>query len=237
MTSRLMGQETELAIQFQPKPGTSHPGNLYIFELFKEAIINQCKIRPASTFVDKIQFFVENGGAFTYECLPHALNGGLLEISTPECANPSELLLYQKTHEQIVIDSIPLIESKLSQNGFPGKLRFIKNCRDIKSNIYGAQENYQVSIANGTWLKLFRLGNYLSIPSAFILILTNLIILLIFVALFFCFLITQFSLAAISYILYICLHLILGLIPYLNIANSKFLEFFANLPGRVLQFF
>ena len=44
---------------------------------------------------------------------------------------------------------IPAAETSLGEQGFPGKLGLLKNCRDAQGHVYGAQESFQVSVASG----------------------------------------------------------------------------------------
>src|SRR5262249_22948989 len=98
--------------------------------------------------------------------LTQALKGGLLEASTPECAGPSQLLLYQKAEEALLLRAMPIAEDALRARGFDGEIGLLKNCRDAEGHIYGAQENYEVSIAHGLGLVLYRLGLALLFPIA-----------------------------------------------------------------------
>ncbi|MCB1054171.1 MAG: proteasome accessory factor PafA2 family protein, partial [Acidobacteria bacterium] len=44
------------------------------------------------------------------------------------------------------------------------ELGLIKNCRDAEDHVYGAQENYEVELARGVWLGLYRAGLTLLMP-------------------------------------------------------------------------
>ena len=129
----------------------------------QKAISSLVKTKPGKRDYQK-EFFCENGGAFGYEFIPKAFQHGLIESKTPECVSASEVLLYQKAQERLLIQAIPLAEHALSLQGFPGKLQILKNCRDSEGHIYGAQENYEVEIAQGTSLLLLRLGLVILFP-------------------------------------------------------------------------
>ena len=161
MLGRLVGQETEYAIRFSPK--RERPSNRVIFEALIQAIESIVRTRPGAV-VERSQIFTQNGGAFYYEYLPYCVDGGLIEGATPECRGPAQLLLYQRAQEALLLKVIPKAEARLSLLGFPGTLGLLKNCRDAEGHVYGAQESFQVTLARGAWLLLYRLGLALLLP-------------------------------------------------------------------------
>ncbi len=96
--------------------------------------------------------------------LPHAVQGGLIEVATPECRSPAELLLYQRAQEALLLRAIPGARLALASEGFRGRLSLIKNCRDAFDNIYGAQENYEAEVGRGASLWAMRVGVTLMLP-------------------------------------------------------------------------
>ncbi|MCB1054172.1 MAG: hypothetical protein KDD11_01505, partial [Acidobacteria bacterium] len=70
---RLMGLETEYALRFS---GPSHPGNDRLYRAILGAVSSLVHTRPGDGIASKEQVFTENGGAFYYEHLPHAPDGG-----------------------------------------------------------------------------------------------------------------------------------------------------------------
>lgn len=190
---RLMGLETEYALRFSSPlsqgPGkTGHPGNDRIYRALAGAVSELVYARPGDGVPAKEQIFVQNGGAFYYEHLPHCPAGGLLEGATPECRSPAQLLAYQKAQERLLQAALPRARRRLlfaqagsriggsvGEKGLgsgkaklgkvdAGELGLVKNCRDAAGNIYGAQENYEVEIARGPWLALYRMGLALLLP-------------------------------------------------------------------------
>ena len=97
-----------------------------------------------------------NGGAFSFET-QSAEDGGLLEMATPECAGPAQLLLYQKAQERLLEEVLPAAQARLEELGYLGELGLVKNCRDAQGQTYGVQENYELPIANGWRLGVYRL--------------------------------------------------------------------------------
>jgi proteasome accessory factor A len=153
--SRLLGQETEYAIRFAPE--RRHPGNDAIYAALASAIAARVKTEPGF-YAERPQIFTENGGAFHYEYLPYCAEGGLIEGATPECRGPAQLLLYQKAQENLLCRAVPDAERSLRSSGFPGKVGLLKNCRDADDHVYGAQESFEVPIADGVSLALYRLS-------------------------------------------------------------------------------
>jgi hypothetical protein len=136
-------------------------------------------------------FFVQNGGNFSYEALPWAMDKGLLEGATPECRGPAQLLVYQRAQEEILLRGLGRARTRLASAGVD--LGLLKNCRDASGHTYGAQENYETDIARGRWLLLYRLSLIFLAPLSLLLTALNLVLLLalvpLLIPLFFVFLI------------------------------------------------
>lgn len=166
MLDRLIGLETEYAIRASPPPGQKRPGNFSLYRLVLTAIERLVHSSPGRTLGGLESRFTENGGAFCYEFLPSALDGGLLEGRTPECRGPSELLLFQRAQERLLVRAMDDARTSLRLDPAPlaADLGLIKNCRDAQGRIYGAQENYEVPLARGPWLWLYRLGLLVLVP-------------------------------------------------------------------------
>lgn len=149
--SRLIGLETEYAIRFTPTPGYPRPGNDEVYDAIQRAVGALVTTRSAGGLVPSVRrrVFMENGGSLSYEHLPWAEDGGLVEGATPECRSASQLLCYQRAQERLLVHALPAATSLLEDAGFPGQLGLIKNCRDVDGQIYGAQENYEVVVARG----------------------------------------------------------------------------------------
>lgn len=164
--SRLVGLETEYAIRFSPPSGGRgvHPGNDTIYDALKVAIGQVVASRPGERAIARKQIFVENGGSFYYELLPYAPSDGLIEGSTPECRGPSDLLLYQRAQEALLLDAIPIAQRILNSHGFEGEIGLLKNCKDAEGHVYGAQENYTAEVARGFPLFLLRAGIVTLLP-------------------------------------------------------------------------
>ena len=144
-------------------PQGKRPTNFHIYNELQKAISSLVRTKPGKRDYQK-EFFCENGGAFGYEFIPKAFQHGLIESKTPECVSASEVLLYQKAQEELLIQAIPFAERALELQGFPGTLHILKNCRDSEGHIYGAQENYEVEIARGFRLHMLKGGLVLLFP-------------------------------------------------------------------------
>ena len=158
---RLIGLETEYAIRYG-LPGES-PGNRHIFELVRSVLRARVATRPGRGMRQKQELFTQNGGAFSYEHLPHCTTGGLIEGATPECRGPSQLLQYQKAQDTLLAECMAEVEKTFFQGSGDG-LGLLKNCRDAEGHRYGAQENYEVDLARGPRLWLYRAGMALLLP-------------------------------------------------------------------------
>lgn len=110
---------------------------------------------PAKHFKEGV--FTANGGAVWFEAERPAAGGGLIEGATPECRGPREAVTYQRAQDRLLAESA-------AERGF----QLIKNDRDACDNIYGAQENYEATIASGVLLFLWRLGLVCLFPLALV---------------------------------------------------------------------
>jgi hypothetical protein len=162
LLDRLLGLETEYAIRWTRDDagdaGGERPAHDLVHATLTSVIASRQATREGTRTSLHQQLFLENGGAIYYEFLPRAPNQGLIEASTPECRGPSELLLYQKAQEQILLDALPKTNELLRAQGYAGELGLLKNCRDARGNVYGAQENYEVELARGPALLAYRVG-------------------------------------------------------------------------------
>lgn len=158
LLDRLLGLETEYAIRWSSDNGGERPAHDLVHATLTRVIASRQATREGTRTSLHQQLFLENGGAIYYEFLPRAPSEGLIEASTPECRGPSELLLYQKAQEQILLDALPKTNELLRAQGYAGELGLLKNCRDVRGNVYGAQENYEVELAQGPALLGYRVG-------------------------------------------------------------------------------
>src|SRR5690606_25821755 len=163
MLDRLLGLETEYAIRWTSEAG-ARPAHDLVHVAITTAIAKRQAARSGARETLHKQLFLQNGGAIYYEFLPHAPSDGLIEASTPECRGPSELLLYQKAQERLLIDVLPEANAWLRVQGYAGELGLLKNCRDAEGHVYGAQENYEVELARGLPLWGYRIGLALLLP-------------------------------------------------------------------------
>jgi hypothetical protein len=156
MLDRLLGLETEYAIRWSSCVEGKRPAHDLVHTALAIVIASRMAAREGTRTSLHQQLFVENGGAIYYEFLPRAPSDGLIEASTPECRGPSELLLYQKAQERMLLDALPGANELLRTQGYVGELGLLKNCRDALGNVYGAQENYEVEFARGPALLVYR---------------------------------------------------------------------------------
>jgi hypothetical protein len=175
MFDRLLGLETEYAIRWTSDVGRRRPAHDLVHTALGIVIASRMAAREGTRTSLHQQLFLENGGAIYYEFLPRAPSEGLIEASTPECRGPSELLLYQKAQERMLIEALPGANELLRSQGYFGELGLLKNCRDALGNVYGAQENYEVELARGPALLVYRIALASLLP---IIVLTSLFALL-----------------------------------------------------------
>jgi proteasome accessory factor A len=101
--------------------------------------------------------FTANGGAVWFERVQYAGGHGLIEGATPECRTPRQVLTYQRAQDHLLREST--IGSQIL-----GEFALLKNDRDSRDNVYGAQENYEAQVAEGWRLAALRIGLVLLAP-------------------------------------------------------------------------
>jgi hypothetical protein len=152
---RLAGLETEYAL-FAPlgeRPRSSR------HSIFCDLVaVLRTKIPCARARNMKEGVFHAAGGAVWFETERPALGGGLVEGSTPECRSPRQLIAWQRAQDELL--------SEAAETAFGGSVRLIKNDRDAAGNVYGAQENYEATLAAGWRLALWRVALVLLLPMA-----------------------------------------------------------------------
>jgi len=154
---RLVGLETEYAIRFASDESTEPPSKFRLYETLIASVYRRVLAVPAKHFKEGI--FTANGGAVWFEAERPAAGGGLIEGATPECRGPREALIYQRAQDRLLAESAKAAVSN-------GQFVLIKNDRDAFDNVYGAQENYHATFADGWKLLAWRVGLIALFPLA-----------------------------------------------------------------------
>ncbi len=245
MKKRLIGLETEYAIRYSSE-GINRPDNRTIYNNIIKHLSNFTKIAEGTSILKWKQYFTENGSAVCYESLPHHLESGLLEAATPECDSPLTLTLYQKAIDKL-LQKVLIKLNETNKNTYPhSTISLIKNCKDAFENIYGAQENYSVSIAQGYLLFLYRLflTLYLPLLSFYILFIFSISFLILFIQSILMFLI-YFLYLLFTSLSYSRLFLKAkknfnntyhSFDLFLNIDHQSFFYYFEKISGNILTF-
>jgi Pup amidohydrolase len=142
--SRLMGMETEYVMRYSPR-SNERPLKTTVYEFMEATLVARLDGAPSHE-----GYFLGNGGAISFEFRASEPNSGLLEMATPECAGPAQLLLYQRAQDRLLEEALPCAQEQLKGKWhYHGSLGLIKNCRDAKGELYGVQENYQAVASRG----------------------------------------------------------------------------------------
>jgi Pup amidohydrolase len=155
---RLVGLETEYALLAPLPAGKPRPSRHAIFCDVISAL--RTKIPCARARNMKEGVFHAAGGAVWFETERPAQGGGLIEGSTPECRSPRQLLAWQRAQDALLAEA--------AEAALGGNLRLIKNDRDAAGNVYGAQENYEATLASGWRLAVWQAALVLLLPLAMI---------------------------------------------------------------------
>jgi hypothetical protein len=154
---RLVGLETEYAIRFHPADRSQVPPSRFsLYEAFVASLKTNVLTAPVAHFKQGV--FLANGGAVWFEAERPAAGGGLIEGSTPECRGPRAAVCYQRAQDRLFSQAAESAEIS------SGSLTLIKNDRDSRDHVYGAQENYDVVLATGWLLGCWRAGLVLLFP-------------------------------------------------------------------------
>jgi Pup amidohydrolase len=153
---RLVGLETEYAIRFQSASFSApRPARFLLYRQLVQALRLRVPLVRAGHFKEGV--FTATGGAMWFETERIASDGGLIEGATPECRGPGQVLIYQRAQDRLVAEAA-------SAADVPGDLVLIKNCRDSRDNVYGAQENYEAIVAGPRGLLIWRIGLVMLLP-------------------------------------------------------------------------
>ncbi len=156
LLERLIGLETEYAIRFRPREGLDKPpARFHLYQALIARVGQHVLTAPAKHFKEGV--FLANGGAIWFEAERPAAGGGLIEGATPECRGPREVLRYQRAQDQLLSQCAHLSE-------VDGHLSLVKNDRDARGHVYGAQENYEMPLGGAAALWTWRLGLVLLTP-------------------------------------------------------------------------
>lgn len=148
---RLIGLETEYAVvpTGSSEPDGVFPSRLRCFRLLVAALGRRLPVVEAQHL--KVGVFAANSSAVWFEAERFAVDTGLIEGSTPECRGPFDAVLYQRAQDR-------LLAACAAEAAVPGGFALLKNDRDAQGNAYGAQENYEATIATGWRLAAWRIG-------------------------------------------------------------------------------
>ena len=153
--SRWLGLETEYGVVRPEGCGEVSLPDQW-FDQLLVALAERVPIAPSAR--NPHQYFLANGGGVAWEPPPDGCSrSGLLESATPETRSPLAAVTAQAAIEQLLGES-------LLQVGQLGGASLLKSSGDSGQHLWGQQENYQVRIATGWRLWIWRLGLLLLLP-------------------------------------------------------------------------
>jgi proteasome accessory factor A len=126
MRKRIYGLENEFGIAFTSQGRRTLPSEKVVRYLFEKLITTE----------GFLNVFLENGARFYLDTGCHP------EYATPECADPRDVVIYDKAGERILENLLTYAQSKVREEGFHGDLAIFKNNTDFVGNSYGCHENY-----------------------------------------------------------------------------------------------
>lgn len=154
--NRLVGLETEYAMRFRPAArAATRPLRVNLFHAIVGELSQRIPTAPARSL--KEGFFLANGGAVWLEQVRFSVDAALIEGSTPECRGVWQTICYQRAQDRLLAEAA-------AAAAVPGELTLVKNDRDSRDNVYGAQENYEVPLGGPISLFLWRVGLLLAVP-------------------------------------------------------------------------
>ncbi len=102
------------------------------------------------------RFFLANGGSFSFESF-YEIDRNLLESSTAECSSPMAALESHLAMRRIA-------ERSVAENHPDGGIRLLQGNHDGQGHCYGQHESYEVDVAQGFLLLLWRIGLLVLLP-------------------------------------------------------------------------
>lgn len=154
---RLVGLETEYAMVAPRDVPTGAvgrerpPTRLRRYRALVDALARRIPIAEAHH--DKPGVFAANSSAVWFETNRASIDTGLIEGATPECRGPVQAVLYQRAQDRLLAESAA--DADVDE---AGGFQLLKNDQDARGATYGAQENYEATIAVGWRLAAWRLG-------------------------------------------------------------------------------
>lgn len=158
LLSRLVGVETEYGFRYSQSTRRNS-------QSFYRILVNSFAARMplVQSSRNPNRAFLANGGAVSWEPSSNSLlgNQGFIEIATPQCRNPKQVVAYVMAFDRLIADVLddPLVTSQ----DFVPQAAIRNNC-DGFGQRYGQQENYEVQIASGIWLALWWVGLLMLLP-------------------------------------------------------------------------
>ena len=151
---RLLGLETEYSLHLESANEQPMPADWY--SLLVAQLAQHGPLVPSRR--DDQTYFIANGGNISFETRNGAAVGsGYLEGATPECTSPMTLMAYQIVQDQTLAEQTQLVFGER-------KAKLLKNSCDDVGHLYGQQENYEVDVATGWRLAVWRMGLFCLLP-------------------------------------------------------------------------
>jgi hypothetical protein len=172
----IFGLETEYAVLFLPDdPGLPRPDFALLQEVLFATLLSERKAAVSAGL--KGGYFLQNGGLVHLEIyLRHQGDTPILEVATPECRSPWDLLVYSRAFDHLLEEVSRKSTAALLKQGFNGRIVFGKNNYDAAGAGFGCHENYLVHIEATALQKLLFV---LALPAVIICLLPALCLLLV----------------------------------------------------------
>ena len=149
--SRIFGLETEYVVHFKPDDPEDEFGPSFgeLSSLLFDEILSARKAATSTGL--KGGYFLENGGLVHLEIfLREQADTPILEMCTPECRSPWDLLVYSRAFDQLLDQVSAATRAALAQRGYRGQVVFGKNNVDARGIGFGCHENYLVRYRSTT---------------------------------------------------------------------------------------
>ncbi len=156
--SRLIGIETEYAFRYADG---KHRNSHLLYHAIVASVAHRMPL--VQSLRNPNRCFLANGGSISWEPVRTTLSEytGFVETATPQCKRPKQVVAYSTAFDHLITEAL-LDPFAVGREQLP--FSAIRNSSDAFGRSYGQQENYEVEIASGTWLWLWRLGLLLLFP-------------------------------------------------------------------------
>lgn len=145
----ILGLETEYALLLRHEAGGGLPAPRELVQALIAKLSE--KVLSAHAAGPKLGMFLASGGLVHGEAGNLTTGAELLEICTPECTTPRDVVAQQRAHEKAVRDLLAPTRAELMPDNPVARASLLKCSIDADGNTFSTHENYRVRDRLPAW--------------------------------------------------------------------------------------